>query len=66
METKIKALHFTATEQLQAFTLKKCAKLERVHELIQKVEVTLKVVKPETASIRRRSQIMNTGRLRMT
>ena len=49
METKIKALHFTATEQLQAFIVKKCAKLERVHELIQKVEVTLKVVKPETA-----------------
>ena len=37
METKIKALHFTATEQLQAFIEKKCAKL------------TLKVVKPETA-----------------
>ena len=49
METKIKALHFTATEQLQAFIEKKCAKLERVHEFIQKVEVTLKVVKPETA-----------------
>ena len=39
METKIQALHFTATEQLQAFIEKKCAK----------VEVTLKVVKPETA-----------------
>lgn len=49
METKIKALHFTATEQLEAFIEKKCAKLERVHELIQTVEVTLKVVKPETA-----------------
>ena len=49
METKIKALHFTSTEQLQAFIEKKCAKLERVHEFIQNVEVTLKVVKPETA-----------------
>ena len=49
METKIKALHFTATEQLQAFIEKKCAKLERVHELIRKVDVILKVVKPETA-----------------
>ena len=49
METKIQALHFTATEQLQAFIEKKCAKLERVHELVQKVDVTLKVVKPETA-----------------
>ena len=36
MENKIKALHFTATEQLQAFIEKKCAKLERVHEFIQK------------------------------
>ena len=49
METKIQALHFTATEQLQAFIEKKCAKLERVHELIRKVDVILKVVKPETA-----------------
>lgn len=49
METKIQALHFTATEQLQAFIEKKCAKLERVHELIQKTDVVLKVIKPETA-----------------
>jgi ribosome-associated translation inhibitor RaiA len=28
METRIQALHFNATEQLQAFIEKKCAKLE--------------------------------------
>ncbi|MBO7415809.1 MAG: ribosome-associated translation inhibitor RaiA [Bacteroidaceae bacterium] len=49
METKIQALHFNATEQLQAFIEKKCAKLERVHELIRKVEVVLRVIKPETS-----------------
>ena len=49
METKIQALHFTATEQLLAFIEKKCAKLERVHELIRRVDVVLRVIKPETA-----------------
>src|SRR5574344_558761 len=49
MEIKIQALHFTATEQLQAFIQKKCAKLERVHDQILGVDVVLKVVKPETA-----------------
>jgi len=49
METKIKTLHFNATEQLEAFIEKKCAKLARVQEQIQTVDVTLKVVKPETS-----------------
>ena len=49
METRIQALHFKATEQLQAFIEKKCAKLEKMHELIKRVDVVLKVVKPETA-----------------
>ncbi len=49
METRIQALHFTATEQLQAFIQKKCAKLEKVYDQIQTVDVLLKVVKPETA-----------------
>lgn len=49
METRIQALHFNATEQLQAFIEKKCAKLEKMHELIKRVDVVLKVVKPETA-----------------
>lgn len=49
METKIQALHFNATEQLQAFIQKKCAKLEKVYDQIQTVDVVLKVVKPETS-----------------
>lgn len=49
MEIKIQALHFTATEQLQAFTQKKCSKLERVHDSINTAVVVLEVVKPETS-----------------
>ena len=49
MEIKIQALHFDATEKLNAFIQKKVAKLEKNNENITKVEVTLKVVKPETA-----------------
>ena len=49
METRIQALHFTATEQLQAFIQKKCTKLEKVYDQIQTIDVVLKVVKPETA-----------------
>ena len=42
-------MHFNATEQLQVFIQKKCAKLEKMHELIKRIDVVLKVVKPETA-----------------
>lgn len=49
MEIRIQALHFNATEQLQVFIQKKCAKLEKMHELIKRIDVVLKVVKPETA-----------------
>ena len=49
MEAKIHAIHFDASDQLQAFIAKKTAKLEKFSEEIGKVEVSLKVVKPETA-----------------
>lgn len=49
MEIKIQAIHFDATEKLQAFIEKKVAKLEKTYEDIQGVEVQLKVVKPATA-----------------
>ena len=49
MEIKIKSIHFDATEQLHAFIEKKLAKLEKNNDRIGKVEVSLKVVKPETA-----------------
>lgn len=49
METKIKAIHFDATEKLEQFINKKVEKLVKHHEEINEVEVNLKVVKPETA-----------------
>ena len=49
MEIRIQAVHFDASGQLQAFIQKKVAKLEKFYDDIKKVEVSLKVVKPETA-----------------
>jgi len=49
MDIRIQAIHFDATEQLQAFTRKKVSKLEKLFDEINTVEVTLKIVKPETA-----------------
>lgn len=48
MELKIQSLHFDATEKLEAFIQKKLAKLEK-HNAVQKADVVLKVLKPETA-----------------
>lgn len=48
MELKIQAIHFDATEKLQAFIEKKTAKVAKRNEEISKIEVALKVVKPET------------------
>ena len=50
MEVRIQSIHFDASEQLQAFIQKKAAKLEKFYDDIKKVEVSLKVVKPETAA----------------
>ena len=49
MEIKIKAIHFDATEKLQQFITKKVEKLGKHNEEIASAEVTLKVVKPESA-----------------
>ena len=49
MELSIKAIKFEATEKLQDFIQKKASKLEKLSNDIRKVEVSLKVVKPETA-----------------
>lgn len=49
MDIKIQSLRFNATENLQAFIEKKCMKLQKIYEDIQRVEVVLKVVKPETS-----------------
>ena len=48
-EVRIQAIHFDASERLQDFIQKKVAKLEKFCDDIKKVEVSLKVVKPETA-----------------
>ena len=49
MEVRIQAIHFDASERLQDFIQKKVTKLEKYCDDIKKVEVSLKVVKPETA-----------------
>lgn len=49
MEVKIKSIHFDATSKLEEFIDKKVQKLARRNEAISSAEVTLKVVKPESA-----------------
>lgn len=48
MEIRIQSIHFDASEQLQSFIQKKVTKLERLYDDIKVVEVSLKVVKPES------------------
>ena len=48
MELKIQAIHFDATDKLNAFIEKKASKLEKTCDNIIKAEFVLKVVKPET------------------
>ena len=49
MDIRIKAIHFDVNEKLQDFIEKKVSKLGRFSSEIGKVEVSLKVVKPESA-----------------
>ena len=49
MDINIKTIKFDATEKLQEFIQKKVGKLDKYCNDIRKVEVSLKVVKPETA-----------------
>ena len=49
MKIRIQSIHFDASEQLRAFAEKKLSKLEKYCEDITEVEVSLRVVKPETA-----------------
>ncbi len=48
MEFKLNTNKFTATEKLVAYVEKKVEKLKK-HEGVQRAELTLEVVKPETA-----------------
>lgn len=49
MEVRIQAIHFDVTEKLTAFINKKADRLARHFQNITTMDVTLKVVKPETA-----------------
>lgn len=48
MEVRIQAIHFEASEKLASFINKKAERLARHNPSITNVDVTLKVVKPET------------------
>jgi putative sigma-54 modulation protein len=47
MEIAIKAIHFEASKQLEAFIEKKVQRLSKFNDSILSADVTLKVVKPE-------------------
>jgi ribosomal subunit interface protein len=49
MDIRIHSIHFDATAKLEAFVQKKVSKLEQYFDGILLAEVSLKVVKPETA-----------------
>ena len=49
MDINIKAIHFDISEKLTSFINKKIGKLVRRYPAVNTVEVSLKVVKPETA-----------------
>ena len=49
MEIKIKAIDFDASAKLESFINRKIERLARRNEEITKVDVTLKVIKPESA-----------------
>lgn len=49
MDVRIQAIHFEVAEKLVAFINKKAEKLCRRNPALTDIDVTLKVVKPETA-----------------
>jgi len=50
MEVKINSVHFTADQKLVDFVNKKVSKLDTFFDGIISAEVTMKVLKPETAN----------------
>jgi putative sigma-54 modulation protein len=50
MDVKIQSIHFDATERLQSFIQKKVSKLSKFYDDVARAEVSLRVVKPETAT----------------
>jgi len=59
MEIRIQAVNFDASEQLEAFIQKKVSKLEKFYDEILSAEVTLKVVKPESAKNKKAGILLN-------
>ena len=49
MDIRIQAIHFDASEKLEAYIAKKTERLAKHHADLSSVDITLKVVKPETA-----------------
>ena len=49
METRIQSVHFDASTQLLEFVEKKVAKIEKFCDGATSLEVTMKLIKPETA-----------------
>ncbi len=49
MEVRIQAIHFEVADKLVAFINKKIEKLTRRYPSVASADITLKVVKPETA-----------------
>lgn len=49
MEIKIQAIHFDIADRLVEFINKKAQRLTRRYDAITDIDVTLKVIKPETA-----------------
>ncbi|MDE6449705.1 MAG: HPF/RaiA family ribosome-associated protein [Muribaculaceae bacterium] len=49
MEIRIQAIHFDASQKLEEFINRKAERLARRFAAISLIDVTLKVVKPETA-----------------
>lgn len=49
MEVKIKAIHFDINDRLVSFVNKKIDKLGRRFEAITEAEISLRLIKPETA-----------------
>lgn len=50
MVTRVQSVHFDASQQLMEFVEKKVAKLEKFCEGATSLEVTMKLIKPETAN----------------
>ena len=49
MVTRVQTIHFDASQQLMEFVEKKVAKIEKFCEGATSLEVTMKLIKPETA-----------------